>query len=60
VAELRGEAQRGAPTRRSGLLGAICRVREGLSLDAAVRVGRAGRALETEVRAGLTWAFPAP
>lgn len=57
VAEVFVEAERDVPTAVSGLLGAIWRVREGLSLDAGLRVARAGGVSTTEVRAGLTWAF---
>ena len=41
----------------SGLAGAIWRVREGLSLDSAVRFARTGGISSTEIRMGLTWAF---
>jgi hypothetical protein len=57
VAEALVETERDAPTAVSGLVGTIWRVREGLSLDAAVRRARAGGTRTTELRAGLTWAF---
>ena len=41
----------------SGLAGVIWRVREVLSLDAGLRLARAGDVDTTEVRLGLTWAF---
>jgi hypothetical protein len=41
----------------SALAGAIWRLRDSLSFDAAVRVAREGPTSVTEVRAGLTWAF---
>jgi hypothetical protein len=59
VAEAFVEAQREAPELVSGLVGAIWRVREGLSLDAGLRRARAGATRTTELRAGLTWAFGA-
>jgi len=57
VAELFVEAERNAPTTISGLLGAIWRLRESFSIDAAVRLARAGPVSTTEIRAGFTWAF---
>jgi hypothetical protein len=57
VAEVFVEAERGAPTAISGLVGAIWRAREALSFDAAVRRARAGDVQTTELRLGLTWAF---
>ena len=57
VAEALVESERDAPTTISGLVGAIWRVREGLSFDAGVRLARAGGIDTTELRAGLTWAF---
>jgi hypothetical protein len=57
VAELLLEAVRDRPTAVSGLVGAIWRVREALSLDLAVRRARAGNVDTTELRAGLTWAI---
>jgi hypothetical protein len=50
----------GTPERRtsvSGLLGAIWKVRDGLSIDAAVRVAEEEGVRAYEVRAGLTVAF---
>ena len=41
----------------SGLVGAIWKVRDGLALDAAVRVGEEEGVLTVEVRAGLTITF---
>ncbi len=57
VAEAFVEAQRHELPRRSALAGAIWRASEGLSLDAAVRVARAGTIGTTELRVGLTFAF---
>ena len=57
VAEVFVEAERDAPTTISGLLGAIWRLRESFSIDAAVRLARAGPVSTTEIRAGFTWAF---
>jgi hypothetical protein len=57
VAELFVEGERDLPTTVSGLLGTIWRVSERLSLDAAVRLARAGGVNTTEIRAGLTWGF---
>ncbi len=59
VGEVVVEGQGSSPVTVSGLLGAIGRVREGLSLDAALRVGTTGGVAEVEVRLGVTWAFPA-
>ena len=57
VAEVFVEAERDVPTAVSGLVGAIWRVRDGLSFDVGLRLARAGGVNTTEVRAGLTWAF---
>jgi len=57
VAEVFVEGERDLPLTVSGLLGAILRLREELSIDAGVRLARAGGADTTEIRAGLTWAF---
>lgn len=57
VAEARVERERSAPTTVSGLVGAIWRVRDALSLDAGLREARAGGVGTTEVRLGLTWGF---
>lgn len=59
VAELLFEGERDAPATRSVLLGAIWRLPDGPSLDAAVRAARAGSEDVAEVRIGLTWSFPA-
>lgn len=58
VAEVFAEAERGAPTTRSALLGAIWRVRNGFSLDAAVRRARVGGESVAELRLGMTLALP--
>lgn len=57
VAELFTEQARGSARINSALLGAIWRVREGLSFDVGLRSARAGGETIREVRAGLTWAF---
>jgi len=57
VAEIFVEGERDVPTAVSGLVGAIWRVRDGLSFDAGLRLARAGGVNTTEIRAGLTWAF---
>ncbi len=57
VAEIFVEAEREVPTAISGLVGAIWRVRDGLSFDAGLRLARASSVNTTEIRAGLTWAF---
>ena len=57
VAEIDVEGERDTPTTVSGLLGTIWRVSDRLSLDAAVRLARAGGVNTTELRAGLTWGF---
>jgi hypothetical protein len=57
VAEIFVEGERDVPTAVSGLVGAIWRVGDGLSLDAGLRIARAGGVNATEIRAGLTWAF---
>jgi hypothetical protein len=57
VAEIFVEGEHDEPTTVSGLVGAIWRLREGLSLDAGLRLARAGGVNTTEIRAGLTWAF---
>ncbi len=51
------EDEQDSPTTISGLVGAIWRVRDGLSFDAGLRLARAGGVNTTEIRAGLTWAF---
>jgi hypothetical protein len=60
VAEVFVERERGEPTMLSGLAGAIWRVSDGLSFDAAVRLARAGGVDTTELRLGLTWALRSP
>jgi hypothetical protein len=57
VAEVFVEGERGSATTVSGLVGAIWRVRDALSFDAAVRLAHAGDTRTTELRLGLTWAF---
>jgi hypothetical protein len=57
VAEVFAEAERGSSPTLSGLVGAIWRVRDALSFDAAVRRAREGGVGTTELRIGLTWAF---
>ncbi len=57
VGEIVVSGERGSPTTRSALLGAIWRVRDALSFDAAVRAARVGGDDVVEVRLGLTWAF---
>ena len=57
VAEVFTERTRGGPRTDSLLVGAIWRVREGLSFDAGVRSARVGDEAVHEVRLGLTWAF---
>jgi len=57
VAELVVERESGAESTVSVLVGAIYRLRENLSFDAAVRAARIGGANGMEIRAGLTWAF---
>ena len=57
VAEVFAEQARAGERINSALVGAIWRVREGLSLDAGVRAARAGDEPIHEIRLGLTWAF---
>ncbi len=57
VAEVFAERERDLPATVSGLAGTIWRVSDGLSLDAAVRLARAGGVSTTEIRVGLTWGF---
>jgi hypothetical protein len=59
VAEVFLEGERDLPITLSGLLGAIWRLRNDLSLDAALRLARVGGVDITELRAGLTWGFAA-
>lgn len=57
VAEVFTERPRDGPRTDSLLLGAIWRVRDGLSFDAGVRSARIGDDTVHELRLGLTWAF---
>jgi hypothetical protein len=57
VAEVFAEQAKGGERINSALVGAIWRVREGLSFDAGVRSAQAGSESIHEVRLGLTWAF---
>jgi hypothetical protein len=57
VSEVFVEGERGVRPTVSGLVGAIWRVRDALSLDAAVRFARDGGVATTELRLGLTWGF---
>jgi hypothetical protein len=57
VAEVFVEGERDSATTISGLLGTIWRVSDRLSLDAAIRLARAGGVSTTELRVGLTWGF---
>jgi len=59
VGEVFVQAEHEVPTTVSVLGGAIWRAREDLSVDAAVRLARAGGESTTELRLGLTWAFSA-
>jgi hypothetical protein len=57
VAEVFGEQASGSPRTASQLVGAIWRVRDGLSFDLGVRRAHAGGETTREVRVGLTWTF---
>jgi hypothetical protein len=57
VAEVFTDQSRGSARVNSGLVGAIWKVRDGLSLDVGLRAARAGEEQIHEVRLGLTWAF---
>jgi hypothetical protein len=57
VAEIFTEQARGSARINSGLVGAIWRVRDGLSFDLGVRSAQAGGEATHEFRLGLTWAF---
>ena len=57
VAELLTERPRDGPRIDSLLLGAIWRLRDGLSFDAGLRSARVGDEAVHELRLGLTWAF---
>ena len=57
VAEAFTDHTTGSPKVNSGLVGAIWRVRDGLSLDAGVRYAQSGAETLHEFRLGFTWAF---
>jgi hypothetical protein len=57
VAEVFAEDERDLPTALSGLVGAIWRIDEAISLDSGLRLARAGGINTIELRAGLTWTF---
>lgn len=57
VAEVFIEGEHELPRVVSGLVGAIWRVRDALSLDAGVRLARGDGVTTTELRAGVTWGF---
>ena len=57
VAEVLVEGERDVPVSVSGLVGAIWRLSEELSIDGGLRLARSGGANTTEIRAGLTWSF---
>lgn len=57
VAEAFAERVSGNPSNTSGLLGAIWRVRDGLSFDVGLRSGRSAGESVHELRLGFTWAF---
>jgi hypothetical protein len=57
VAEVFAERTRERPRVDSLLVGAIWRLRDGLSFDAGLRSARVGDETVHEVRLGLTWAF---
>jgi len=57
VGEVFVEGEGDLPITVSWLAGAIWRLRENLSVDAALRLARTGGVDTTEIRAGLTWAF---
>ena len=57
VAEVFAERPRDGPRTNSLLVGAIWRLREGLSFDAGLRSAQAGGEAVHELRLGLTWAF---
>jgi hypothetical protein len=58
VAELAYEREFGGRETVSGLVGAIWQVRDGLAFDAGVREGRSDDHSLTEIRLGVTFAFP--
>ena len=57
VTEVFVEGERDLPVTVSWLGGAIWRLQDDFSLDAALRLARSGGANTTEIRAGLTWEF---
>lgn len=57
VAEVFTERPRDGPHTNSLLIGAIWRLRDGLSFDAGVRAARVGEEAVHELRLGLDWAF---
>jgi hypothetical protein len=57
VAEVFTERPRDGPRTDSLLLGALWRVRDGVSFDAGMRSARVGDDTVHELRLGLTWAF---
>lgn len=57
VAEVFTDRENGTARINSGLIGAIWRVRDGLSFDVGVRYAEAGGEPTHELRLGFTWAF---
>jgi hypothetical protein len=57
VAEAFAERVSGSASTTSGLVGAIWRVRDGLSFDAGLRSAKAAGESIRELRLGFTWAF---
>jgi len=57
VTEIFTERASGGPRTNSRLIGAIWRVRDGLSFDIGVRSAQVGGEAIHELRLGLTWAF---
>ena len=57
VAEVFGEQASGSPRTTSRLVGAIWRVRDGLSFDVGIRKGHEANETARELRVGLTWTF---
>jgi len=57
VAEIFTEKASGSARTKSGLVGAIWRVRDGLSFDSGFRVAHEGSEPVHELRMGLTWSF---
>ena len=58
VAEVRYEREIGVAETISGLVGAIWKVRDNLSFDVGVKEAWVNQRPQTELRAGLTFAFP--